>query len=70
MSNKLTDDQIKRRVSSEIHDLLRDIGLLEMACPTPRCRTQIFSTWEIDVTCNRCGEQVQLTYDLEQSWLK
>jgi len=61
MSDDRSEAETRSVVRSKLYKLLGQSGLLEYACPTPSCRTQIFTTWEISVTCDRCGLPVKAT---------
>ena len=60
MATIRSDKDTKKIVRSQLHKLLGDSGLLEYSCRTPKCRSQVFSTWEVNLTCNDCGKRLLL----------
>ena len=64
------NQETRQTVRKNLTKQLSSSGLLEYHCPTPACDTQIFATWEIDLTCNHCGHKVQSLYSLQKPWLK
>lgn len=64
MSTDPPDSETMDVVRSKVHKTLGNIGLLEYRCSDSDCRTQLFSTWEVDLTCNHCGKPVTSIYYL------
>ena len=64
------DKTMRSTVRRNLVNELGSCGLLEYHCPTPACAVQVFATWEVDLTCNRCGQRVASAYHLEKNWLK
>jgi len=56
------EQQTKQIVRSQLRKMLPTSGLLESSCPTPGCHTQIFTTWAVELTCERCGQKVRSVY--------
>lgn|GEM_PF-4854898 len=64
------DEEIRHAVRRNLAKQLGSSGLLEYHCPAPACDTQVFTTWEVNLTCNRCDQKVQALYHLDKPWLK
>jgi len=60
MSDDLAETQSV--VRAKLHKMLGQSGLLEYSCPTPSCQIQIFTTWQVRLTCDCCGEKVRSIY--------
>ena len=58
-------EEIETNVRKKMQKLFRESGLLEYACPKQNCETQIFTTWQVDVTCNRCGKRLRTRGELD-----
>jgi len=60
MSRFYPDHETKRIVRSKLSKLLGESGLIEYSCRSLKCRSQVFTTWEVDLTCNQCGQPLRL----------
>ncbi len=61
MRDNRSDAETQSVVRAKLNKMLGQSGLLEYACRTPGCRTQIFTTWEVELTCKRCQQTVTAT---------
>lgn len=64
----LSNEAMERAARKHLKRLLSGSGLLEYGCQNPNCQTVVFSIWEVDLTCNGCGNSVNGKYWLEQGW--
>ncbi len=62
MSDDRSDTETQSVVRAKLNKMLGQSGLLEYSCPTPSCQTQIFTTWQVRLTCDCCGEKVRSIY--------
>ena len=60
--------ELNRRIRMQLVQQFRDSGLLEYGCSTVRCYTPVFTVWEADLSCNRCGQPLEVLYDLRRPW--
>lgn len=58
MNDVSTDETTKQIVRKKLVQMLGDSGLIEYSCRTPDCRSQVFSTWQVDLCCNQCGKRL------------
>lgn len=56
---KAPPESMKRTVRSNLVKKLQLSGLLEYGCRRSDCKTQVFATWEVDLTCNVCSQPLR-----------